>query len=318
MGHKLTNNAVATLAASITDIATSCTVASGAGAKFPALSAGDYFWATLVDSSGNIEIVKVTARATDTMTIVRGQDTTTARSFPSGSKFELRVAAALFTNIPQLDTPNTFAQKQTMSAGADITGPITLAGNAIGGNATYNGNIAFNGANTFAGANSFAQIPTIAGRKIDAFDAGTKIVLQQSTAPTGWTRDTTHNNKAMRVVSGAVGSGGDISFTAAFGDRMIARTNLPNVTLSGTTNPDGGHDHNMSGTYAADGSSPSGSTHFMRDGTAAGGYSDTTDVQPVGDHTHTFTTTSINGGVTQTPMDFNVQYLDFGVFAKAA
>lgn len=50
-----------------------------------------------------------------------------------------------------------------------------------------------------------------------AFPSGTKMLFQQTSAPTGWTKDTTHNNKALRIVSGTVGSGGATAFTSVFG-----------------------------------------------------------------------------------------------------
>lgn len=46
--------------------------------------------------------------------------------------------------------------------------------------------------------------------------SGTKMLFQQTAAPTGWTKDTTHNNKALRVVSGSVSSGGSDDFTTVF------------------------------------------------------------------------------------------------------
>lgn len=88
------NNATSTLASGITNVATSLTVAGGTGALFPTLSGGNVFYATLVDASNNIEIVKVTARSTDTFTIVRAQESTTARAFSTGHKVELRLTAA--------------------------------------------------------------------------------------------------------------------------------------------------------------------------------------------------------------------------------
>ena len=48
-------------------------------------------------------------------------------------------------------------------------------------------------------------------------ESGTKVLFQQSAAPTGWTKDTTHDNKALRIVSGAVSSGGATGFTSVFG-----------------------------------------------------------------------------------------------------
>ena len=96
------NNAKSTLAAGITDVATSLSVAAGHGARFPSPSGGDWFLATLVDTSGNIEIVKVTARTTDAFTtIVRAQEGTTAIAFASASKCELRVTKGTMERIPQ-------------------------------------------------------------------------------------------------------------------------------------------------------------------------------------------------------------------------
>ena len=99
MGVKVTNNAFGTLSAAINTTATTITLDSGQGSRFPTLGAGDYFYGTLVDTSNNLEIVKVTARSTDSLTAVRGQDGTTALSFAIGDRFELRPVAALFDDI---------------------------------------------------------------------------------------------------------------------------------------------------------------------------------------------------------------------------
>jgi len=96
MGIKLTNNAFATLASGINSSATSITLTSGQGARFPTLAGGDYFYATLVDTSNNLEIVKCTARSTDVLTVVRGQETTTARAYSTGDRIEIRITAATF------------------------------------------------------------------------------------------------------------------------------------------------------------------------------------------------------------------------------
>jgi len=50
-----------------------------------------------------------------------------------------------------------------------------------------------------------------------SFPQGTKLVFYQASAPTGWTKVTTHNDKALRVVSGnGGGSGGSAAFSSAF------------------------------------------------------------------------------------------------------
>lgn len=91
MGIQLKNNASTTVPLAITSTATSLVVAAGTGAEFPTLGAGDYFYATIQDVNNNFEIVKVTARTDDTMTITRAQEGTLAIPFPANSRFELRV-----------------------------------------------------------------------------------------------------------------------------------------------------------------------------------------------------------------------------------
>ena len=47
--------------------------------------------------------------------------------------------------------------------------------------------------------------------------SGTKLISWQTTAPTGWTKDTTKDNHALRVETGTIGSGGATNFTSVFG-----------------------------------------------------------------------------------------------------
>lgn len=89
MARLYANNAKSTLASGITNSATSLSVQTGDGAKFPNPSSPDYFWVTLDDGT-NIEIVQCTARSTDTLTVVRGQDGTSGTAFSSGAKVALR------------------------------------------------------------------------------------------------------------------------------------------------------------------------------------------------------------------------------------
>ena len=49
---------------------------------------------------------------------------------------------------------------------------------------------------------------TVGGITIAYFSAGTKMLFNQTSAPTGWTKQTSQNDKALRVVSGTVGTGG--------------------------------------------------------------------------------------------------------------
>jgi len=94
MTVKLSNNVESSLRDSINAVVTTITVASGHGARFPTLGVSEHFYATLTDAAGLLEIVKVTARSGDNLTVVRGSEGTTARNFPAGSLIEMRVTAA--------------------------------------------------------------------------------------------------------------------------------------------------------------------------------------------------------------------------------
>ena len=102
MGVQFANNAYSTLASSIGTSNTSITTAAGEGSRFPSASvaAGTYFFLTLIDTSNHYEIVKVTNRSGDTLTVVRGQDGTTARAFNTSDRLELRPTAAGLGSLP--------------------------------------------------------------------------------------------------------------------------------------------------------------------------------------------------------------------------
>lgn len=149
MAIKFTNNATATLASSINSSVTTISVTVGQGALFPSLSGSDYFYATLVDSSNNLEIVKVTARSTDTLTVVRGQDGTTARSYSAGDRIELRVTAGALNDIG--DGANLSSAEVITALGFT---PVNKAGDTITGNLTITGNESVTGNHTVGGYSS--------------------------------------------------------------------------------------------------------------------------------------------------------------------
>jgi hypothetical protein len=100
MGQALfSNNAFSLLASGVNDAATSLTVTASDGALFPTITGSDYFYATLIDTSNNLEIVKCTARSTDTLTVVRGAESTTPRAYSAGDRIELRPTAAGLTDV---------------------------------------------------------------------------------------------------------------------------------------------------------------------------------------------------------------------------
>jgi hypothetical protein len=78
---------------------------------------------------------------------------------------------------------------------------------------------------------------------------GTKMLFQQTAAPTGWTKDTSHDNKALRVVSGTASTGGSVAFTTAFASQAVSGS-VGNTTLTTAQMP--GHTHDVRGDARSD------------------------------------------------------------------
>ncbi len=94
-----TNFAFSQLSVGINASATTIVVELGHGARFPAPTSGDYFFVTLENASLAREIVKVTARTSDTLTVVRAQDGTSALSWLAGDTVALRLNAAAISTM---------------------------------------------------------------------------------------------------------------------------------------------------------------------------------------------------------------------------
>ena len=124
------NNAYSTVATWTIGTGTGdITVASGEGTRFPTISGGDWFFATLQDAANNIEIVKVTARATDTLTIgARAQEGTTARTWIAGDIIEMRFTAGITITV---DGTQTLTNKTFVAPALGTPASATLT-NATG------------------------------------------------------------------------------------------------------------------------------------------------------------------------------------------
>lgn len=125
MALKLTNNASGTLSASISAVATTLTLQAGEGAEYPALGAGDWFPLVLEEGAA-YEIVRVTARAADTLTIVRGQEGTTAASFGAAARADLRLTEAAMQALFELATPAAAVALLAPKANPTLTGVVTV------------------------------------------------------------------------------------------------------------------------------------------------------------------------------------------------
>jgi len=159
MSVKFANNAHSTLASSLSTSATSITVASGHGARFPSLSGSEFFYATLIDTSNNLEIVKVTARSTDVLTATRAQESTSARAFASGDRIELRVTAQGLVDlaVPAADTiVNSMIATDAVNADSIVANAVTASELNISGNGTSGQSVVSDGDGSF----SYSSIST--------------------------------------------------------------------------------------------------------------------------------------------------------------
>jgi len=103
MSVQFKNNSFTTLAVSIDADDTTVVVAEGTGASLPTIGVGEYFYATLTNTAGDMEIIKVTARTDDTLTVERGAEGTTGVPFVAGSLLENRFTAQTLRDIADLD-----------------------------------------------------------------------------------------------------------------------------------------------------------------------------------------------------------------------
>lgn len=167
---------------------------------------------------------------------------------------------------------------------------------------------------------------------------GTTMMFVQTTAPTGWTKDTTHDNKALRVVSGTAGSGGSVAFTTAFASQAVSgsvgdttATNqattaggtVGNTTLTSTQIPS--HSHNASSGVFVTNVFPSTSSwapNFATGNLQMNGGA-TASTGGSGSHNHSFSGTSHNHTqnahnhtFTGTAINMDVSYVDVIIATK--
>ena len=150
------------------------------------------------------------------------------------------------------------------------------------------------------------------GSSPSAFPSGTAMLFVQTSAPTGWTKATTHDNKALRVVSGTASSGGSAAFTTAFGTPSVSGSvslsgTVGSTTLTTTQMPSHTHNFLCGADGSASTSADSGATSYVGYNglmTSAGGG---------GSHNHSF---SGSGSLSSATAAINVQYVDVIIATK--
>ena len=131
-----------------------------------------------------------------------------------------------------------------------------------------------------------------------AFATGTLMLFVQTTAPVGWTKQTTHDDKALRVVSGTASSGGTSVFSTVFG-----KTATDAHTLTTAEMPS--HNHGLLLFTSG------GIQNCLTQESQIGNY--TSGVNDVG---NLYMQNTGGGGSHTHPMDIRVQYVDCIIAAK--
>jgi hypothetical protein len=136
---------------------------------------------------------------------------------------------------------------------------------------------------------------TAGSNPITAFPSGTLMLFQQTAAPTGWTKETTHDDKALRVVTGAVSSGGTSAFSTVFGKSATDSHTL-------TTSQIPAHTHTLNNATVVFRNTGGGAVD-----TSTGGSQSTA----------TISANNEGGGTGHThSMDIRVQYVDLIIASK--
>lgn len=172
-----------------------------------------------------------------------------------------------------------------------------------------------------------------------AFASGTAMLFQQTSAPTGWTKSTTHNDKALRVVSGTASSGGTTAFSTAFATPSVSGTvgisgapavgnlavsvsgNIANTTLSVNTIPSHSHLAYQATTYNG-----SGYPHVTNTGNTGLYSRSTSNTGNNGAHGHSHNLSgtlngapssgNLAGSLSSATAAINVQYVDLIIATK--
>ena len=148
MAELFKNNVSVLLAGAINDSQTTITVNNGS--LLPSPSGGDFFRLTLIERNTNEidwEIVKVSARSGNDLTVLRGQEGTTARTWADLTRCEMRATAgaleALAANTMKTDVAQTVTANKSFNDGTMIlkgatSGTTTLKAAAVAGTGEVN------------------------------------------------------------------------------------------------------------------------------------------------------------------------------------
>ena len=177
----------------------------------------------------------------------------------------------------------------------------------------------------------------------EAFPSGTKMLFNQTAAPTGWTKDATNNNdSALRVVTGTAGTGGSVAFSTAMATPAVAGSvgltgnlaagnlavsmsgNISDTTLSTAQIPS--HTHNAAVRFGNSGTAANTTFHAGRNNVQSNGTAATAAAGGGAAHNHAHNLSgsmsgvpgvgNLAGSLSSSTATINVKYVDVIVAAK--
>jgi len=138
--------------------------------------------------------------------------------------------------------------------------------------------------------------------------SGSAMLFQQTSAPTGWTKVTTYNDYAIRIVSGTASSGGSSGFSTCFTNQTPS-INVSGLSAGATTLSTGqipSHSHSFTGSICTGSLNCGNRPYFYGAGTTT-----TTSTGGGGSHNH-----SISGSASSSTITLAVQYVDHIIATK--
>lgn len=215
---------------------------------------------------------------------------------PSALTANMTLDSSANVGINTASPGSTLDVKGTIRLSGSSSGYVGIAPAAAAGSTTYTMPSADGSSGQVLSTNGTG---TLSWASASAFPAGTVMLFVQTAAPTGWTKSVTHDNKALRVVSGTASSGGSVAFTTAFASQAVSGT-VGSTTLATSQIPS--HTHSYTRVNNA----------FGAGFGCANAYTDTTSATTGaagggGSHNHSFSGTAIN---------LAVQYVDAIIATK--
>lgn len=266
------------------------------------VAAGKFSWIFADGAGATAAVTKMTV---DTASIEDGS--VTSAKIADGTIATADIADDAVTSAKIADT--------TIVAGNIANNTITatqIAADAVGAS-----ELADNAVDTAAIANNAVTAAKLASDAI-VFTSGTKMLFQQTAAPTGWTKVTSHNDKALRVVSGTAGTGGSVAFETAFANKSVAGTISNSVSGSTashtlTVNQIPSHTHDLGFTGRGGG----GSENVHEPGSGGNVLNFTTNATGGSQgHSHGAGSLAVSSTFSGTAINLDVRFVDVIIAAK--